>query len=166
MSNSTNFQVCNQSHTFMPFHFRLLKSFLFRNMRKFILFCFVLVYSFTLHAQNTPKVIMHLQSADTLVHKSIVNQVGNIKKEFPQAEIEVVCHGPGLEFLLKEKSRYVDRIEKMKLTGVSLVGCEFTMKQRNVSREDLVPFAKTVPYGLTEIIKKQQNGWLYVKLGF
>jgi hypothetical protein len=54
----------------------------------------------------------------------------------------------------------------MNLSQVSFVGCEYTMQQRNYKKEDLVPYAQTVPYGLVEIIKKQQADWIYVKLGF
>ncbi len=134
---------------------------------KIYLILFLTVFStLALAQQQPPKVVMHLQSSDTLVHKSIVNQIGNLKKEFPEAEIELVCHGPGIEFLLVEKSRYVNKLNKMKLKDVSFVACEFTMSQKNIKREDLVPFAKTVPFGLAEIIKKQQDNWLYVKLGF
>jgi hypothetical protein len=135
-------------------------------IRRDLFVLLIILVSAAVMAQNNPKVILHLQSSDTLVHKSIVNQIGNIKKELPAAEIELVCHGPGLEFLLKSKSLYVDKIHKMNLANVSFVGCEFTMKQRNVKREDLVPFAVTVPYGLVELIKKEQDGWIYVKLGF
>lgn len=132
---------------------------------KNLLVMVLLLLSTGVNAQHQ-RIIMHLQSADTVVHRSLVNQISNVKKELPMAEIEIVCHGPGLEFLLKENSRYINRIEKLKLPGVSFVGCEFTMKQRNVTREDLVPFATTVPFGLVEIIKKQEEHWLYVKLGF
>jgi intracellular sulfur oxidation DsrE/DsrF family protein len=117
-------------------------------------------------AQQQPKVVFHLQSADTLVHKSIINQVSNLKKSIPDVVIELVCHGPGLDFLLKEKSRYVSKLDKMKLKDVSFVGCEFTMSTRNVKKEDLVSFAQTVPLGIAEIVKKQTDGWLYVKMGF
>jgi uncharacterized protein len=134
-------------------------------MRHFILTAVLFVSVFS-YAQPGAKVIMHLQSADTLVHKSIVNQIGNIKKELPDAQIEVVCHGPGLEFLRKDKAFYVNKIQKMNLKDVSFVGCEYTMQQRNYKKEDLVPYALTVPYGLVEIIKKQQADWIYVKLGF
>lgn len=134
-------------------------------MRKLFLFLFLTV-SVTLYAQEPPKVVLHLQTADTLVHKSIVNQIGNIKKEFPQAEVELVCHGPGMDFLMKKKATYINRLNKMKLEKVSYVGCEFTMSQKNIKKEDLVDFATTVPYGVAEIIRKQQQDWLYVKLGF
>jgi len=135
-------------------------------MKTYLILLLTVFSTMALAQQQPPKVVMHLQSSDTLVHKSIVNQIGNLKKEFPDAEIELVCHGPGLNFLLKDKSRYVNKLNRMELKDVSFVGCEFTMAQKNIKKEDLVPFAKTVPYGLAEIIKKQQDGWLYVKLGF
>lgn len=135
-------------------------------MRKLLfIFSFIIVTHFAF-GQQQPKVILHLQSADTLVHKSIVNQIGNLKKEVPDAAIELVCHGPGMDFLLKEKSKYISKINKMGLKDVTFVGCEFTMSQKNIKKEELVPFATTVPYGLVEIVKKQQDNWLYVKLGF
>lgn len=133
---------------------------------KTLLLISTLLASLTGFSQTSPKVILHLQSADTSVHKSIVNQIGNIKKEIPDAEIELVCHGPGMEFLLKEKSQYINKLNNMNLKNVYFVGCEFTMTQKNISREELVDFARTVPYGIAEIIKKQQQQWLYVKLGF
>lgn len=119
----------------------------------------------TLLAQS-PKVVLQLQSSDTLVHKSVVMQVANIKSAMPDAQIELVCHGPGLEFLTKKKGGYATKLQKMNLKDVALMGCEFTMKTRNYKKEDLVPFATTVPFGIVEILKKQQENWLYVKLGF
>ncbi len=133
---------------------------------KKLLLILLISSSGTLMAQNAPNVVLHLQSSDTLVHKSIVNQIGNIKKEFPNAALELVCHGPGLDFLLKEKSQYINKLNKMNLKNVTYVGCEFTMSQKKIKKEDLVDFAKTVPFGIAEILKKQQQNWLYVKLGF
>lgn len=134
-------------------------------MKKLVLIL-TLLASFTGFSQTSPKVILHLQSADTSVHKSIVNQIGNIRKEIPDAEIQLVCHGPGLDFLLKEKSQYINKLKEMNLKNVSYVGCEFTMAQKKIKREALVDFAKTVPYAIAEIIEKQQQDWAYVKLGF
>jgi len=132
---------------------------------RIIIFIFVLIVG-TTFAQQNPKVVLHLQTADTLVHKSVVNQVANIKQSLPNAQIEVVCHGPGIEFLNIKKSGYVSKLQKMNLKDVVFAGCEFTMAQRKYKREDLVPFATTVPFGIVEILKKEQEGWLYVKLGF
>lgn len=135
-------------------------------MKRFVLILLLLSPVIAGLAQQPARVVMHLQSSDTLVHRSIVNQISNLKKEIPDAEIAVVCHGPGMDFMLNTKSTYINRLDKMKLSNVSFIGCEFTMKQRNLTKGDLVPYAKTVPYALVDIIKKQQDNWIYVKLGF
>jgi intracellular sulfur oxidation DsrE/DsrF family protein len=132
---------------------------------RLILF-FLLFTAATTFAQQNPKVIMHLQSSDSLVHKSIVNQISNIKSELPDAQIELVCHGPGIEFLTNKNGRYANRLERLNLKDVVMAGCEFTMKQRNYKKGDLVSSATTVPFGIVEILKKEQAGWLYIKMGF
>lgn len=137
-----------------------------QTMMRNLLIILFLSSAVTVMAQDAPKVILQLQSNDTLVHKSVYLQIGNIKKVFPNAEVELVCHGPGIEFLLKKKSFYVNKLNSMKLNNVSYVACEFTMSMKNIKREELVETAGTVPYGIAEIIKKQQLDWLYVKLGF
>ncbi|MBX2946423.1 MAG: DsrE family protein [Cyclobacteriaceae bacterium] len=134
-------------------------------MKPFVVFLFIVI-PIAVFAQQPPRVVMHLQTNDTLVYRSIVNQVSNMKKEIPDVEIAVVCHGPGMDFMLNTKSTYINKLEKMKLSNVSFIGCEFTMKQRNLTKSDLVPYAKTVPYALVDIVKKQQDNWIYVKLGF
>jgi intracellular sulfur oxidation DsrE/DsrF family protein len=131
-----------------------------------ILFLLFLLLAGTTVAQQNPKVILHLQSADSLVHKSLVNQISNIKSELPDAQIELVCHGPGIEFLTKKNGRYATKLLRMNLSDVVFAGCEFTMKQRNYKKDDLVPSATTVPFGIVEILRKEQAGWLYVKMGF
>jgi uncharacterized protein len=131
-----------------------------------IIICFLLLLAGSAFAQQNPKVVLQLQSSDTLVHKSVVMQISNIKTAMPDAQIELVCHGPGLEFLTKKNGGYANKLQKLNLKDVALMGCEFTMKTKNYKKEDLVPFATTVPFGIVEILKKQQENWLYVKLGF
>lgn len=132
---------------------------------RIVLFLLLLLAG-TTYAQQNPKVILHLQSADSLVHKSLVNQVVHIKSELPNAQIELVCHGPGIEFLTNKNGRYATKLQKLSLKDVVFAGCEFTMNTRNYTKADLVSSATTVPFGIVEILKKQQEGWLYIKVGF
>jgi intracellular sulfur oxidation DsrE/DsrF family protein len=134
-------------------------------MKKSIVLLLVCLAS-SVFSQKASKIILHLQTGDSLVYKSVVNQISNLKKSIPEATIEVMCHGPGLNFILKEKSRYVNRLDKLKLENVSVVGCEYTMSAYNYTKEDLVSFATTVPFGITELATKQAEGWIYIKLGF
>jgi intracellular sulfur oxidation DsrE/DsrF family protein len=84
----------------------------------------------------------------------------------PGTQIEVVCHGPGLEMLQAEKSVVAKKLKEHVAKGVSFVACEFSMKERKVSKEQLLPEAGTVEAGIIEIVKKQSQGWFYIKSGF
>ena len=50
--------------------------------------------------------------------------------------------------------------------GVQFVVCENTMKQRKVTKEQLLPNTGFVKMGIGEIILKQEQGWSYIKAGF
>jgi intracellular sulfur oxidation DsrE/DsrF family protein len=117
-------------------------------------------------SQEIPKVIFQVQTSDSLVYKSLVGQIRNLKKELPNTSIEILCHGPGIDFLLVEKSKYAKGIQALGFTDVSLVACEYTLNQRKIKREGIVPFATTVPHGIAELVRKQQAGWIYLKAGF
>lgn len=135
-------------------------------MKKLLIALFFFTFLQGSFAQDQAKVIFHLQSADTLVYKSVVSQIKNLKKEMPATAIEVLCHGPGIDFLRVEKSTYAASIQRLGYSDISIVGCEFTISQRKIKKEGLVPFATTVPYGLVELVRKQQEGWIYIKAGF
>ena len=66
--------------------------------------------------------------------------------------------------LLKKTCVIQDEIKMYADKGVSFVACEFAMKKRNVTKEELVNGAGTVISGVLEIAKKQQEGWSYIKL--
>jgi hypothetical protein len=43
------------------------------------------------------RIVMQFSDSDSLSQASITGQVKNIKTAWPNAQIEVVCHGPGLD---------------------------------------------------------------------
>ena len=80
--------------------------------------------------------------------------------------IEVVAHGPGIEFLTKGKTTQQERIAYFKSKGVVFVGCENTLTERKIPKENIIPEAGFVKMGVGEIILKQEQGWSYIKVGF
>lgn len=111
------------------------------------------------------KIVMQLTSADTVVHKMLVKQLANILSVAPDTRIEVVCHGPGLSFLNSSKSIVGKQLEAFSSKGVDLVACQFSMKERSVSKDQLFPFIRIVEAGIIEIVDKQNEGWVYIKAG-
>ena len=145
-----------------------------QKMKQLLLF-FALCLSLQAFAQTgdspTPdkhkyKVVFQLTSGDTLVYKALVKQIGHILDAAPNSKIEVVCHSNGLPFLVAAQTTQAPKIQELKAKGVDFLACENTMRDRKVSRADLLPQAGTVPSGIVEVIKKQDKHWAYIKAGF
>ncbi|MDX2283633.1 MAG: DsrE family protein [Bacteroidia bacterium] len=126
-----------------------------------------------LRAQTTPaadaavhRIVYQMTSSDSVVHKAFIRQLGNVTSTAPTAQIEVVCHGPGLDLLVRSNTTVAKGIAEMSGKGVVFVACEFTMRQRSLTKEALVPQAGTVESAILEIVKKQEAGWSYIKAGF
>ncbi len=112
------------------------------------------------------KIIFQLTTDDTLAQKALMKQLNNILTVAPGTKIEVVCHGPGLSMLISGKTRVQDKIQLMKKKAVEFVACEFSMSERNVPKENIIPEAGFVKAGIIEIVTRQEEGWSYIKSGF
>ena len=142
-------------------------------MTRSILFTLI-VFSlpFFANAQNNRqsgkvhKVVFQLSSDDTLVHKGLMRHLNNVLTAAPDARIEVVCHGPGINLLVRDKATVYDKIQQMKARGVAFAACENTLKEKNIPKDKIIPEAIFVPSALIEIITRQEEGWSYIKSGF
>ena len=47
--------------------------------------------------------------------------------------------------------------------GVKLVLCENTMRGAKLGKRDLMPFTSTVSSAMGELVKRQTDGWAYLK---
>lgn len=115
--------------------------------------------------QEPRKIVMQLATADTTAHKMLMKQLKNILSVAPDTKIEVVCHGPGLSMLVSEKTIVAKQIQEAAEKGVDFVACRFSMKERNVTEEQLIKQARIVEAGIIEIVDKQNLGWAYIKAG-
>lgn len=149
-------------------------------MKKIIFFAILSIFVARVYAQSAQihnatadsraseykslKIVFQLTSADTVIHQTLMNQLKNYYSVAPDLKVEVVCHGGGLNMLLKNSSVVQKEIKAYADKGVSFVACEFAMKKRNLSKDQLIDGAGTVISGVLEIAKKQQEGWSYIKL--
>ena len=116
--------------------------------------------------ESVHKIVFQLTTNDTLAHKSLMKQLNNITSVAPTTKIEVVCHGPGLDMLVTGKTIVQEKIKQLKAIGVDFIACEFSIKERNVPLEKIIPEAGFVKAGIIEIVTKQEQGWSYIKSGF
>ncbi|MCX8020290.1 MAG: DsrE family protein [Chitinophagaceae bacterium] len=117
--------------------------------------------------KKTYKIIFQLNSPDTLAWKGLINNLKNLKAGWGDSVMmAVVAHGPGLDFLVKDKTTQYERIVFFKNQGVEFIACENTMTERNIPKEKIMPEASFVKMGIAEIVRRQENGWTYIKAGF
>lgn len=113
------------------------------------------------------KAIIQLMSGDDAVINSAASQISNLQKALNnEVDIELVCHGKSLLFVLNEADKWAKILHHLLSNAVKIVACENMLKANGKSTNDLFPGVKTVPAGIAEIIIKQQEGWSYVKAGF
>jgi uncharacterized protein len=127
---------------------------------------FVNALYFAQESSKSHKIIFQLTTSDTLAHKALMKQLNNIHSVSPETKIEVVCHGPGLEMLQKNKSVVQLGIQKATENGVQFKACEFSLKERKVEKSNIIPESGFVQAGILYIVEKQEIGWIYIKSGF
>ena len=119
------------------------------------------------HAQDGAKkarVVVQVSEADPARWNLVLNNVRNLQDDLGAAnvEIEVVAYGPGIGMLKLDavsNSRVSDAIK----AGVQISACENTMRNQKLARADMHPNVSYVPAGVTEIVRRQREGWAYLR---
>ncbi len=118
--------------------------------------------------QNAPgkkhKVVIQMSDADPAKWNLALNNAKNLQDDVGAAnvEIELVAYGPGIG-MLKIESPTAQRIADAAKAGVKVLACENTMRAQKLSRDDMLPAISYVPAGVTQIMRKQAEGWAYLR---
>jgi intracellular sulfur oxidation DsrE/DsrF family protein len=111
------------------------------------------------------KILYQLTEGDQEAHKKFIRQLNNVLTAAPNAKIEVVSHGMGIDLLRKTDNPFETDLQKLVDKGVVFVICENTLKQREMKKEQFLPLAGFVPAAILELVMKQEAGWIYIKAG-
>jgi intracellular sulfur oxidation DsrE/DsrF family protein len=114
------------------------------------------------------KVVFHVNVADEARWQEVLTNVENVQKAFggSSVEIEVVAHGAGIGLVQLKNAALRDRIATIEKTGPVFAACSNTLRKQQLTAADLTPGVKIVDSGVAELIRKQEEGFAYVKLGF
>ena len=111
------------------------------------------------------KVIFHLNDEEK--SGNVLTNVENIFKDMEDAgediNIEILAHSSGVNIFKKASEDYKDRIDSLLDKGVDIAVCNNTLKANNLTKEDFIEKSRVVPSGVGEIVRKQQQGWAYVR---
>lgn len=110
------------------------------------------------------KVVMQVSDNDAGKWNLAMGNARNLQKGLGAAnvEIEIVAYGPGIG-MLKADSASAAQVREARADGIVLSACENTMAGQHLRKEDMNPAAGYVPSGVVEIVKKQQEGYAYLR---
>lgn len=135
-------------------------------MKKIFMFLLLCIATAQLFAQEKPyNVVFDLTSSDPEVHARVIRWINLINEADPKAKVVVVFYGKSLNMIAKEKSSVADDIQKIVAANkANFRVCEVAMKVHSIKKEDLLPGVQTVPDGIYELVKKQAEGYGYIKV--
>lgn len=110
------------------------------------------------------KVVFQVSDADPSKWNLALNNAKNVQDALGAAnvDVEIVVYGPGIA-MLKFDSEVGNRIEKATQDGIRIVACENTMKNQKLTPKDMLSTVGYVPAGVLELIKKQHEGYAYIR---
>ncbi|HZV92633.1 MAG TPA: DsrE family protein [Caldimonas sp.] len=110
------------------------------------------------------KVVFQVSDGDPSKWNLTLNNVRNFQTELPddESDIEIVAYGPGID-MLKGGSSAAHRIAETLKHGVKVVACENSMRGQKLVYADMLPDIGFVPAGVVELVRKQQQGYAYIR---
>ncbi len=109
------------------------------------------------------RVVLHVTESDAVKWAGVMSNVENLLKEFREdIEIEVVANGDGIGFC-QQTSPDARHVAELIGKGVVVAACENTLRAQGISVEQLVPGCSTVSSGVGEVVRRQVEGWCYIR---
>ncbi|MFM7223401.1 MAG: DsrE family protein [Bacteroidota bacterium] len=134
-------------------------------MKKLFLLTVFISLSALSFAQQKMKLVFDLSSEDTLSHAAVYRQINNVLVDIPDLQVEVVLHGQAVRYMLKDSSYFNSRVAVAKSKGVTLAVCNNSLRRLKIDPSQVKSEAIVVPSAVGELVRKQHDGWAYIKAG-
>lgn len=109
-------------------------------------------------------IIIQVSDNDPMKWQLALNNAENVQEALgkDKVKVEIVAYGPGLN-MLKADSKVAGGVNAAMDRNVEVAACGVTMKKMKVTKDDLIGGVTVVPGGVIEIMKRQSEGWSYVR---
>lgn len=115
-------------------------------------------------AVEMSKMVIQVSDNDPKKWELAMGNAKNIQNDLGKenVDLEIVTFGPGI-MMLKAHSKADKGVSEMINSGVKVVACQNTMAKEKLKKEDMLPVVGYVPSGVVEILKKQEEGYAYLR---
>lgn len=115
-------------------------------------------------APKKERVVLQISDSDSKRWNLVLNTAKTLQTEYGEDKIDVaiVAIGPGIN-MLKDDSDVANRVQTAIERKIFFMSCESSMKALNVEEKSLSRHVFVVPSGAAELIKRQRDGWVYLR---
>lgn len=122
---------------------------------------------------KTWNIVLHVNSNDKYIQQTILDETESLLESFKDSnenvKVEIVAYGKGVFLFDSEKSKYKSRLSTMKnnFSNLSYAVCGRTVKrlEKIQGREiKLISNMTVARSGIYQIIKRQKQGWNYIRI--
>lgn len=111
------------------------------------------------------KVIFHIDENNkwNLLLKNVSNLLNAIDSE--KVHIEVLANSEAVKYydISQDLNTDIETMENLYKKGVKFVACNNALSAYDIKKENIIEFVDVVPTGVLELVKKQNEGYAYIK---
>ena len=110
------------------------------------------------------RVVFHLDEPSRGRAEQVLGNLANLLNDLGEQNVavELLANGGGVRMLLTE-AEWAGRIAALQTRGVRFVACANSLAHLELDPANLLPGVEVVPAGVSELVKKQAQGWAYIR---
>lgn len=110
------------------------------------------------------KIVFQVTDNDTNKWNLVLVNALNVIAELGEKNVamEIVVYGPAID-MLRIESEVAPRVDEVISSGVNVVACENTMRGAHITAADMQPDLHYTRSGVVYLMKKQQEGYAYIR---
>ena len=111
------------------------------------------------------RVVFHLDEPSKGRADQVLKNIENLLADLGEdnVEVELVANGGGVQALVEGPDSHAEQIKPLAAQGVRFAACANSLNQLKIAREALVEPVVVVSSGVGELVKKQAEGWAYIR---
>ena len=133
-------------------------------MKKILVAAFLSLLAFSTLGQQKQRLVIQVSDNDPAKWTLALNNARNVQQDLGKdnVQIEIVAYGPGLE-MLKAESKVSGGLAQALDDNIGLFACVNTMENTKTPKSDMYGGISYVQAGVTHIMKRQKEGWAYIR---
>lgn len=124
-------------------------------------------------ADEDTRIVFHLTNSDQTLAGELLDEIERMLVAYRDDQrplrVEVVSHSEGLDLLRESLSQHKGRIHELagRFENLTFVACKNTIDRLRVEHGievKLIPDAEVIDSGVTHVVKRQKQGWSYIRV--